>query len=62
MINVAPIRAAAAAAPGRAVLIGKDQLDQLLAEVETGQAAKRELRLLTAVGEMLPGHHEGPRA
>lgn len=61
MIHVAPIRAAAAAAPGASVVIAKEQLDQLLTEVEDGQAARRQLRLLSAVGAMLPNQSEGSR-
>ncbi len=50
MINVAPIRAAARAAVGDVVAIGKDQLEQLLNELETGQRAVRELKILGAIG------------
>jgi hypothetical protein len=49
MINVAPLRAAARAAPGDAVGVSKVEFEQLLDEVEEGQRAKRELRILTAI-------------
>jgi hypothetical protein len=49
MINVGPIRAAAQAVDGDEVILGKDQLEQLLAEVEAGQRAKRELVMLNAI-------------
>lgn len=49
MINVAPLRAAALAAPGDVVGVSKDQLEQLLTELEAGQRARRELLMLTAI-------------
>lgn len=49
MINVASIRSAARALPGDIVGIGKAQLDELLAEVEQGQRARRELRMREAI-------------
>lgn len=52
MINVAPIRAAAAAAPGNMVAISKAQLAQLLGEVEQGQSAIRHMKLLGAIGNL----------
>lgn len=49
MINVAPIRAAAAAAPGDMVALSKAQLEELLGEVEQGQGARRHLQMLGAI-------------
>ena len=49
MINVAPIRAAVAAAPGDMIALSKAQIAQLLDEAETGQQAKRQLKRLGAI-------------
>ena len=62
MINVAAIRAAAAATDGDIVALGKDQLEQLLEEVLVGQAARRQLHLSTAIGAMLPIDSQGSSA
>lgn len=62
MINLVPIRAAIAAASGQPILVTPDQLEQLLTEVDDGRAAKRELRMLSAVATSLPGSIEGSPA
>ncbi len=49
MIDVASIRAAANACAGDAVGISKMQLDDLLVEIEMGQRAQRELKILGAI-------------
>lgn len=53
MINVAPIRAAAAAAPGDMVALSKTQLAELLGEIEAGQQALRQLKLLGAIDALV---------
>lgn len=42
MINVRAVRRWMASVSGPMVAIGKDQLEQLLAEVESGRQAKRD--------------------
>ncbi|WP_295560594.1 hypothetical protein [uncultured Sphingomonas sp.] len=59
MINLASIRTAAAATPGNVIAMEKEQLEQLLHEAELGQTARRELRMLSAIGTMLPTSIEG---
>lgn len=49
MINTVPIRAEMAIAKGESVVLTKAQLDELLDEVEQGQRAKRELRIIDAL-------------
>ena len=60
MIDLASIRAAARAQPGDSVGMSKAQLELLLEEIETGQRARRALKVLvTDMADPACGYQAG---
>ncbi len=49
MIDVAQYKAEIAAIPGDSLIVPRSQMDQLLAECENGQIAKRTLRRIYTI-------------
>jgi hypothetical protein len=50
MIDVAQYKAEIAGIPGKSIILPRDQINELLGEVETGQAAKRALSRIMTIG------------